>query len=103
MYIEERIANLEEENRQLREMIEPLVKYEYTRYVTPAELAEIMHCTVQTVHRKIKIGEVRATLKLGDPRIPLCQFTEGLDEWKKICVMSRKSAAEMSMEDRIFG
>lgn len=101
MYVEQRLEALEEENRLLHEKVEMLEKYSLTRFVTPKELAELMGCTVQNVHRKIKTGEVLATRKLGDARIPMCQFLEGLE--RPAIKAEKKNPAELTMAEQIFG
>lgn len=74
MAIEERIEMLEEQNRKLREEIDLIKSKCGDRFVTTKELSIIMHCGVSTIHRKIAEGEIYATRKVGDPRIPLSQF-----------------------------
>lgn len=99
MHIEDRLELLESENRKLKEKVDHLELYSTTRFVTARELASLMGCTVQNVHRKIKTGEIRATRKLGDPRIPMCQFLEGLD----LPDPGTREPEEGSMAEQIFG
>lgn len=78
---------------------------EQERFVTSEELAEIMQCTKQTVHNKLKSGDIYATRKLGDPRIPMSQFykTDPVDLIKRKPKELRKVSGGESMEQLIFG
>lgn len=78
---------------------------EQERFVTSAELAEIMGCTKKTVCVKIKSGEIYATRKLGDPRIPMSQFykTEPFELLKRKPEKLRKASGGESMERLVFG
>jgi len=44
------------------------------RWLTPAECAEELHVTRNTVYIKIRKGKIYATRRLGEPRIPMSQF-----------------------------
>lgn len=101
MYLEERLEALEKENRQLKERVEKMEKYSMTRFATPKEVAELMGCTIQNVHRKIKAGEIIVTRRLGDPRIPMYQFLE--EPERKVLEMPKRSSGELSMAEKIFG
>jgi len=78
---------------------------ERERFVTSAELAEIMGCTRKTICLKIQSGEIYATRKLGDPRIPMSQFykTDPVDLIKRKPKELRKVSGGESMEQLIFG
>ena len=64
-----------------------------------------MHCSVQTVHRNISNGVIQVTRKLGDPRIPLCQFLDGLDGLEAPEVPQERPADKgmAGMAKKIFG
>ena len=100
MYLEERVSRLEEQNKKLMLQLETLEKCGMTRFVSVKELAEIMHCSVQNVYRKIRTGEIQATRKLGDPRIPMSQFLD-MDAPRKEPTPVRKK--ELSMAEQVFG
>ena len=101
MHIEDRIETLEKENQILKAKVNELERYGTTRFVTMKELAELMGCTVQNIHRKIKNGEIYATRKLGDPRIPMCQFLEDMD--RPVLNSSKVIEGNRSMSEQIFG
>jgi len=72
MHLEERIEKLE---RTIEMLTEQLRQTNKERWVTPAELAEIMQCSVNNIYIKIRSGEIYATEKLGNiKRIPMSQF-----------------------------
>lgn len=100
MYLEERVTTLEAENKELRKHIEVLEQYGNTRYVTVKELAELMKCSAQNIHRRIKTGEIQVTRRLGDPRIPMCQFLEDL---KTPQIEKTQPRTGMTMAEQIFG
>ena len=103
MYLEERVSQLEEQNKKLMLQVETLEKCGMTRFVSVKELAEIMHCSVQTVHRKIRNGEIQVTRKLGDPRIPMSQFMDADDLQVSKCRQAPKSKKAVSMAEQVFG
>ena len=103
MYLEERVAQLEEQNKTLMLQLERLEKGGLTRFVSVKELAEIMGCRVQNVHRKIRNGEIQATRKLGDPRIPMSQFMDADDLQVSKCRQAPKSKKAVSMAEQVFG
>lgn len=103
MYIEEQIKAIQEENKILKAEIEQLKKYGTVRYVTPKELAELMNCSLQNVHNKIRNGSIQVTRKLGAPRIPMNQFLEAdnIIEFPK--ARKRREEKEPTMAEQIFG
>ncbi|ADL03337.1 hypothetical protein Closa_0711 [[Clostridium] saccharolyticum WM1] len=78
---------------------------EQERFVTSAELAEIMGCTRVTICKKIKSGDIYATRKLGDPKIPMSQFykTDPVNLIKRKPKELKKVSGGESMEQLIFG
>lgn len=78
---------------------------EQERFVTSEELAEIMQCTKQTVHNKLKSGDIYATRKLGDPRIPMSQFykSDPIDLLNRKPEKMRKVSGGESMKELVFG
>lgn len=103
MYLEERVSQLEEQNKKLMLQVETLEKCGMTRFVSVKELAEIMHCSVQNVHRKIRNGDIQVTRKLGDPRIPMSQFMDADDLQVSKCRQAPKSKKAVSMAEQVFG
>lgn len=101
MYLEERVAALETENRMLQERLEQIEQYSTTRFVSISELAVLMGCTPQNIYKKIKAGQIKVTRKLGDPRIPMSQFLEDLEGGN--IIKPKKEPAENSMARQIFG
>lgn len=103
MYIEEQIKAIQEENKILKAEIEQLKKYGTVRYVTPKELAELMNCSLQNVHNKIRNGSIQVTRKLGSPRIPMNQFLEAdnIIEFPK--AQKKREQKEPTMAEQIFG
>jgi predicted transcriptional regulator len=101
VYLEERVNLLEKENRLLKEKVSQLEQYSMTKFVSVKELAEMMGCSVQNIHRKIKTGEIQVTRKLGDPRIPMCQFMDGLEQPE--LVVEKTPPKPLSMAEQIFG
>lgn len=75
------------------------------RFVTSAELAEIMGCTRKTVCVKIQSGEIYATRILGVPRIPMSQFykSDPVDLLKRKPERLRKAAGAETMKSLVFG
>lgn len=103
MYLEERVSTLEEENRALRERIDRLERDRTTRYVTAKELAELMGCSVQNVHKKIRTGDIVVTRKLGDPRIPMSQFLISDPPKNPVIKSAASPQREKTMADLVFG
>lgn len=75
------------------------------RFVTPAELAEIMQCAPNTVYVKIRSGEIYATRRAGDPRIPMSQFykSDPTELIKHKSEKLRKVSGGESMKELVFG
>lgn len=99
----EKIKELEEENKKLAERIDFLETKKSERFVTVKELAEIMSCSTNSVHTKIRDGVIFATRKVGDQRIPMNQFYDK----EPIDLLKRKSNRKVSEHDNmkklIFG
>ena len=62
-----------------------------------------MHCSVQNVHRKIRNGEIQATRKLGDPRIPMSQFMDADNSQTLKCRQAPKPKKAVGMAEQGFG
>lgn len=104
MMIEERIERLEMENQALKERIAALENNQTPQYVTIGELAEIMQCSRQNIYQKIRTGNILATRKLGDPRIPMNQFLEDAQKTEVIFGSTPKRATrEKTMAELVFG
>ena len=103
MYLEERVSQLEEQNKLLMLQLERLEKGGMTRFVSVKELAEIMGCSVQNVHRKIRNGEIQVTRKLGDPRIPMSQFMDADNSQTLKCRQAPKPKKAVGMAEQVFG
>lgn len=72
MNIEERITKLEQENIELKARIDMLSRMEH--YVTPTELAKILHCSKNHIYIQIRSGTIQAVTVGAAIRIPLSQF-----------------------------
>lgn len=105
MYIEEQIEALAKEIENLKEEISIYKAKGPEKFVTPTKLAEIMGCTPVTVGRKIKSGDIYATRKFGDPKIPMSQFykSDPIDLLKRKPEKLRKVSGGESMKDLVFG
>ena len=103
MYLEERVSQLEEQNKTFMLQLERLEKGGMTRFVSVKELAEIMGCSVQNVHRKIRNGEIQVTRKLGDPRIPMSQFMDADNSQTLKCRQAPKPKKAVGMAEQVFG
>ena len=103
MMIEERIEKLEMENQALKDRIAALENNRTPQYVTIGELAEIMQCSRQNIYQKIRTGNILATRKLGDPRIPMNQFLEDAQEAKVDSSRKPKVTREKTMAELVFG
>lgn len=112
MYLEERVTVLEEENQNLREEVEQIKRLGADRFVTVAELADLMKCTRPTVYRMIKTGNIYATRKTGNPRIPMSQFYGSepnmlIQRHHDYLLNPRKPrsnpARELTLKEQVFG
>lgn len=103
MYIEQRLEELEREVRELREKVSTSEQTE--KFVSPMELAEIMGCSRNTISNKINSGDIYATRKTGDPRIPMSQFykSDPVNLLKRKPERLRKAAGAESMKSLVFG
>lgn len=102
MYLEERIELLEKDREGLLQRIESLENRGADRFVTVAELAELFECSPNTIYVKIREGEIYATRKTGNARIPMSQFYPE----SKITQMPQRPQKEtknLSLKDKIFG
>ena len=105
MYIEQKIEALEKIVKELQEKVSIYEAKGEERFVTPTELAEMMNCAPNTVYTKIRSGEIYATRKAGDPRIPMSQFynSDPIDLIKHKPEKLRKVSGGESMKELIFG
>ena len=105
MYLEERVGLMEKEVEGLKEKILSQTAKSDDRFVSPMELAEIMGCSRTTISNKIKSGEIYATRKLGDPRIPMSQFykSEPIDLLKRRPGNLKRASGTESLKDLVFG
>lgn len=102
MYIEERLEQLEKENTELRSRVETLERKGGDIFVSTKELAEIMHCTINTIYRKIRSGEIFVTRKAGEIKIPMSQFQEP-EKIVHIPKQRKKEERELTLKERVFG
>lgn len=101
----EELQALHKEIAVIKDELARMRAIDHDRFVTPAELAEIMHCTLNTVYVKIRSGEIYATRRAGDPRIPMSQFykNEPIDLIKHKPEKLRNVSGGESMKELIFG
>lgn len=103
MYLEERVEKLETENAALKARLESLEAQRTDKFVTPAQLAEIMQCSTNTVYIRIRAGDIVADRRTGNPRIPMSQFY-GKSQEKLVELGSRRRRKkELTMEQQVFG
>lgn len=103
MFIEEILKQQGEEIAHLQQELAEIKRYGFTTYATITQLAEIMHCSTSTVRNKIKSGEIIATYKTGDARIPMNQFTNDVAVKEKVEeARERRAAGKRTMADMIF-
>lgn len=105
MYIEQQMEALTKEMQAMKDELAQMKARSQEQFVTPAELAEIMQCTPTTVYTKIRSGDIYATRKTGDPKIPMSQFykSDPIDLLKRKPEKLRKASGGESMEQLIFG
>lgn len=98
------LQDLQKEVENIKEELEKLQARAQDRFVTSAELAEIMGCTRKTVCLKIQSGEIYATRILGVPRIPMSQFykSDPVDLLKRKPERLRKAAGTETMKSLVF-
>lgn len=100
MHLEERIEKLE---RTIEMLTEQLRQTNKERWVTPAELAEIMQCSVNNIYIKIRSGEIYATEKLGNiKRIPMSQFYSREEDIKREKANETKRPTN-TIREKVFG
>lgn len=102
-FLEQRVEELEEEIKAVREELDVLRARGTERFVTAKQLAAEMNVSIGQVHRKIKSGEIRSTRKLGDIRIPMSQFTEEETPAGVIRLVPREEKKELSIKEQVFG
>lgn len=74
--IEERISSLEDKVAELNGIIDTLLSGRNEKWETPAQVAELLHCSVNNIYVKIRKGEIFADRSTGRPRIPMSQFKQ---------------------------
>lgn len=90
MGIEERITQLEEENKKLKEAVEYLKFRANDGFFTPEEVAQRMKCTTNHIYNLIRRGTIETAERTGKSiRIPMSQFY-------------RKKQAESSGEENLM-
>lgn len=101
----EELQALHKEIEAIKDELAQMKAINQERFVTPAELAEIMQCAPNTVYVKIRSGEIYATRKAGDPRIPMSQFykTDPVNLIKHKAQKLRKVSGGESMREIVFG
>lgn len=102
MGVEERLEQIEKENTELRSRVETLERKGGDTFVTVKELAEIMNCPTNTIYRKIRSGEIFATKKAGEIKIPMSQFYES-PKIVHIHNKRKKEERELTLKERVFG
>lgn len=103
--MQEELQELHKEIAVIKDELAQMQARNQERFVSPVELAEIMGCSRNTISNKLKSGDIYATRKLGDPRIPMSQFykTDPVDLLKRKTERPRKAAGAETMENLIFG
>jgi hypothetical protein len=101
----EELQALHKEIAAIKDELVQLEARSQERFVSSAELAEIMGCSRKTVCLKIQSGEIYVTRKLGDPRIPMSQFykSDPIDLLKRKPEKLRKVSGGESMKELVFG
>lgn len=104
MYVEEKIADMEEQIKYLTEKVIQLEMHGANDFVTAEELAKIMKCTKNTIYLKVRGGEIDAVRIGNRVKIPLSQF---YDKCKKSKIESKPKRnckiKEKSVKDIVFG
>jgi excisionase family DNA binding protein len=70
--INERVAQLEQSYSELKAIVNMLARMEH--YVTPSELAKILHCSKNHIYIQIRSGAIQAVMVGAAIRIPMSQF-----------------------------
>lgn len=70
--INERVSQLEQGYSELKESVNMLTRMEH--YVTPLELAKILHCSKNHIYIQIRSGAIQAVTIGAAIRIPMSQF-----------------------------
>lgn len=98
------LQDLQKEIENIKDELAQMRAREQDQFVTSTKLAEIMGCTRKTICLKIQSGEIYATRKLGDPRIPMSQFykSDPVDLLKRKPERLRKAAGAESMKSLVF-
>jgi len=92
--IDERITKLEKDSNELKARIDVLSRMEH--YVTPAELAKILHCSKNHIYIQIRSGTIKAVTVGAAIRIPMSQFETNKSPNKKI--IRKQSEPENQVE-----
>ena len=101
-YLEDRVEQLERENLDLKQRIARLENRGADRFVTTKELAEMFKCSKNTIYVKIRSGEIYATRRAGDVRIPMSQFYEN-EAVRELPPPPERKKDQLSMKEKVFG
>lgn len=103
--LSEELQALHKEIATIKDELAQIQARSQEHFVSSTELAEIMGCTRKTICLKIQSGEIYATRKLGDPRIPMSQFykSDPIDLIKRKPEKLRKVSGGGSMKELVFG
>lgn len=102
MYLEDRIAELEQLAESLSSRIISLENRGADRFVTAKELAKNMGCSENTIYRKYRAGELEGTRSAGGVRFPMSQFYDK----QKVVRIPPKRGSKMqpqSIKEQVFG
>lgn len=69
----QKLVNIELSLYELRQRVKRL-EVQQAKYVTPKELAGIMHCSASHIYKSIRSGKITTVNIAGVRRIPLSQF-----------------------------
>ena len=97
--IEERITYLEEKINELNGIIDTLQGSRNEEWGTPAQVAEMLHCTVNNIYVKVRKGEIFADRSTGRPRIPMSQFKQPIKFPQEV----DKEETEEDIRELVFG
>lgn len=103
--MQEELQELHKEIAVIKDELARMQARSQERFVSSVELAKIMGCSRNTISNKIKSGEIYATRRAGDPRIPMSQFykSDPIDLLKRKPEKLRKVSGGESMKELVFG
>lgn len=103
LYLEERVEQLERENQELKQRLDRMERRGADRFVTAGELAEMFGCSKNTIYVKVRSGEIYATRRAGDVRIPMSQFYEEEKKVVRLPPPEKKARGGLSLKEKVFG